>query len=52
MDGDSIGNLDIFTWSLVDIPRISSTIAQHCLDVLPGAKPMKQKKKGKRNLRP
>ncbi|XP_022875674.1 uncharacterized protein LOC111394131 [Olea europaea var. sylvestris] len=43
------GNLDVFAWNPKDIPRISPTVAQHRLDVQPGAKPVKQKK---RNLAP
>lgn len=45
-----VGNLDVFAWSPNDIPEISPKITQHHLRVLPGAKPVKQKKK--RNLAP
>ncbi|KAL2506156.1 Ribonuclease H [Abeliophyllum distichum] len=37
-------NLDLFAWTPNDIPGISPTISQHRLGVLPGSKPIKQKK--------
>lgn len=42
-------NLDIFAWDPSDILGISISIAQHCLGIVPGAKPIKQKK---RNFHP
>ncbi|XP_022891638.1 uncharacterized protein LOC111406444 [Olea europaea var. sylvestris] len=38
-------NLDVFAWSLSDITGVSPALAQHCLGVLLGAKPVKQKKR-------
>src|SRR4051812_37834057 len=38
-------NLDVFAWSSADMPGISPTVAAHKLSVLPGFKPVRQKKR-------
>ncbi|XP_074559155.1 uncharacterized protein LOC141815099 [Curcuma longa] len=38
-------NQDIFAWEPTDLTGVSSAIAMHCLNVLPGARPIKQKRR-------
>lgn len=45
-------NLDVFVWSPCDILGISPSVAQHLFGILSGAKPVKQKKKKKKETLP
>ncbi|KAJ8466037.1 hypothetical protein OPV22_028589 [Ensete ventricosum] len=36
-------NEDVFAWSLNDMPRVDPEIAQHHLNIAPGARPVKQR---------
>ena len=37
-------NLDVFTWTHVDIPRIDNEVIEHKLNVDPTKKPVQQKR--------
>ena len=36
-------NIDIFAWSPSDMPGIPREVTEHCLDIRPNSKPVKQR---------
>lgn len=45
-----IDNVDFFSWTIVDMPRVSSDVLTHCLSIYKEAKPVAQKKNGRRKM--